>query len=161
VIWPYGRRYGAYLWSVYSIVWGVGIQFISVNARLFTLLAPPLSPPDFRTRPVDRFAPPGHNKYIHLHGMARYNARKGPQLNGPRISDTIGSYLALPRRFDASMLIESALPLEFIAGLCGKEAGVLSASLALGPIYLFHWRTSRCYISLLCSRRNEYTGKDW
>jgi len=66
------------------------------QAQLFTLFAPLLLPPDFGTRPVDRSAPPGHNKYIHLHGTTRYNVRKGPQPSGSRISDTIGSYLALP-----------------------------------------------------------------
>jgi len=102
-------------------IWGVGIQFINVNARLFTLLAPPLSPPDFRTRPVDRFAPPGHDKYVHLHGMARYNARKGPQLNGPHISDTIGSYLALPRCSMLRCLSNRPCPLNLLRASAEKR----------------------------------------
>lgn len=85
-LWPATPSTLALIYDLYTMP-GCRNSIHKRQARLFTLFAPPLSPADFGARPVDRSAPPGHNKYIHLHGVRRgimrERARSGAVLVSP------------------------------------------------------------------------------
>lgn len=134
--------------SAICIQRGVGIRFINVKRDCLRCSHLHCRPSISGCRPADRSAP---RDTINTSISVSYNARKGPARPSgslSRISDTIGSYLALPR---CSMVrcLSNRPSLNLLRAPAEKRLTAHLHLLLLSTIYLFFFSLARISRSII------------